>query len=149
VVTFDSPRDGTRLIKRIVAVPGDVVALRDGVLSVNGAGGRVHGHVPEVVEALARWHQRAARCRPPRQLAGTAAGAVPAGASAARAFGPLTLGADQFFMLGDNRDNSEDSRYIGPVPRELIIGRAHHVLVSADILGHWLPRLERTVSAIR
>ena len=55
----------------------------------------------------------------------------------------------QYMMLGDNRDNSEDSRYIGLVPRQLLIGRAHHVLVSADITGNWLPRLSRTVSAIR
>ena len=48
-----------------------------------------------------------------------------------------------YFFLGDNRDNSEDSRYIGVVPRHLLIGRAHHILVSADIQGDWLPRIER------
>ncbi len=46
-------------------------------------------------------------------------------------------------MLGDNRDNSEDSRYIGVVPRELLIGKANHIVVSADILDHWHPRLDR------
>jgi signal peptidase I len=46
-------------------------------------------------------------------------------------------------MLGDNRDNSEDSRYIGMVPRALLIGRAERVLASADITGNWLPRTER------
>ena len=50
-------------------------------------------------------------------------------------------------MLGDNRDNSADSRFIGPVPRRLLIGRAHHVLASLDMLGEdgsrWLPRFER------
>ena len=56
-------------------------------------------------------------------------------------------------MMGDNRDNSEDSRFIGPVPREKLIGRAHRVLVSADWLGEdgWrmAPRWGRWVSAIR
>jgi hypothetical protein len=46
-------------------------------------------------------------------------------------------------MLGDNRDNSEDSRYIGLVPRALLIGRAERVLASADITGNWAPRTER------
>ncbi|MFX5419602.1 S26 family signal peptidase [Acinetobacter baumannii] len=51
-------------------------------------------------------------------------------------------------MLGDNRDNSADSRYIGLVPRHLLIGQAHRVLLSADVLGHWAPRLERFGKAL-
>ena len=46
-------------------------------------------------------------------------------------------------MLGDNRDDSADSRYFGFVPRNLLIGRAHHILVSADIKGDWMPRFGR------
>jgi len=49
----------------------------------------------------------------------------------------------QYLMLGDNRDNSADSRFIGTVPRELLIGRAVRILASADIKGSWLPRFER------
>ena len=52
-------------------------------------------------------------------------------------------------MLGDNRDNSEDSRFIGVVARELLIGRAERVLVSVDITGNWLPRFERTASKLQ
>jgi signal peptidase I len=51
-------------------------------------------------------------------------------------------------MMGDNRDNSADSRFIGFVPRRLLIGRAHHLLVSADIKGNWMPRLTRFGEAI-
>jgi signal peptidase I len=58
-------------------------------------------------------------------------------------FDPVVVPPDHFLMLGDNRDNSADSRYFGMVPRDLLIGRAVVVLVSADITGNWAPRLER------
>jgi signal peptidase I len=63
--------------------------------------------------------------------------------AARRNFGPEVVPADNYFFLGDNRDDSGDSRYIGFVPRRLLIGRAHHVLVSANFKGNWMPRLER------
>jgi len=48
----------------------------------------------------------------------------------------------------DNRDNSADSRYVGLVPRRLLIGKAVRVLLSVDILGAWWPRLERFGQAL-
>lgn len=148
VVTFSSPRDGTRLIKRIVALPGDVVEMRDEVLLVNGEAAR-YDNASEVQETLAPGFVLPA-LRATETIAGSARQVqmLPR-VGARRSFAPITVPAEHFFMLGDNRDNSEDSRFIGMVPRALLIGRAHRVLVSADILGNWLPRLERTVSAIR
>ncbi len=62
---------------------------------------------------------------------------------ARRNFGPVIVPADSYFFLGDNRDDSGDSRYFGFVARRLLIGRAHHVLVSADFKGDWMPRFAR------
>lgn len=64
--------------------------------------------------------------------------------SAKRSFGPTVAPQDNYFFLGDNRDNSADSRFIGFIPRHLLIGRAQHILLSANIMGNWLPRLDRT-----
>jgi signal peptidase I len=148
VVTFSSPVTGTRLIKRIVAVPGDVVQVQDGVLSVNGQVA-VYSEQEAVVDMLVPGVAVRAE-QATEALAGHSRRVQYLdGAREARQFGPLRLPADRYFMLGDNRDNSEDSRYIGLVPRALIIGRAHRVVVSADITGNWLPRLDRTASAIR
>lgn len=147
VVTFSSPQDGTRLIKRLVALPGDVVEMRDEVLVINGqpavysdaatsqesiaspAGGDTLVQALSLTETLP--------ATPPRRVQWLQ------GVHARRSFGPVTVPADSYLVLGDNRDNSADSRYIGFVPRHLLIGQARHVLVSANILDNWLPRPER------
>ena len=152
VVTLSSPAGGTRLIKRIVGLPGDRLAMQDGQLVLNGrplayTGGQTRGEtlVPGWVVDTVRGtedldgHPHAVQFLPAM--------------NARRDFAEITVPAGQYFLLGDNRDNSEDSRFIGTVPREKLIGRAHHVLVSADWLGEdgWrmAPRIERWVTAIR
>jgi len=138
VVTFTSPRDGVRLIKRIVGLPGDVIEMRDEELRVNGAPVAYSDAVP-VSEPLRGTTTQAVRATEHLGRRNHAVQFLPA-QSAMRSFGPVTVPPGQYFMLGDNRDDSADSRYIGFVPRQVLIGRAHHVLVSADSLGNWLPR---------
>lgn len=142
VVTFHSPTDGRRLIKRLVGVPGDVVELRDDRLFVNG---------------VAAVYDQPMPYREPRNYAGSTLAVKSAESldgsrrvvqflpevAARRDFGPVVVPAGNYFFLGDNRDDSGDSRYIGFVPRRLLIGRAHHVLVSDDFKGNWMPRFER------
>lgn len=58
-------------------------------------------------------------------------------------FGPVVVPQGEYFVLGDNRDNSKDSRYIGFVPRRNILGRATWVVVSFDPERYYLPRRKR------
>ncbi|MBW8845139.1 MAG: signal peptidase I [Burkholderiales bacterium] len=152
VVTLSSPAGGTRLIKRIVGLPGDRIAMRNEVLILNGQP-LSYGDTQNHGETLAPgWAIDAVRAT--EDLGGHphTVQFLPA-LRARRDFAEITVPAGQYFLLGDNRDNSEDSRFIGTVPREKLIGRAHHVLVAADWLGEdgWrmAPRFERWVSAIR
>ena len=148
VITFSSPTDGTRLIKRLVAVPGDVVEMRNETLLINGVAAQ-YSAVQSVNEPLG--HGRAIEGLRTTERIGASARTVqflPA-IAAKRNFGPIVVPDNRYFFLGDNRDNSADSRYIGVVPRELLIGRAHHILVSANITGNWLPRLERLGTRIQ
>jgi len=144
IVTFFSPKDGVRLIKRVVAVPGDMVEMRDKAVIVNGRAATykplamVVERVSEGIEvdALRLEESTGDKNHVVQWLHG------PDG-ERRDSFGPVAVPPDSFLMLGDNRDNSADSRYFGMVPRELLIGRAVAVLVSADITGNWAPRLER------
>jgi signal peptidase I len=142
VVTFSSPQDGTRLIKRVIGLPGDVIAMRDKQLVINGkaAGYTLETEVTEMLApdrphpALRLTEDVGARSQSVIWLDGVAQAAD---------FGPVTVPNDAYLMLGDNRDNSADSRFIGWVPRHLLIGRAERVLVSGDMLGNWMPRFGR------
>ena len=147
VVTFSSPTTGTRLIKRIVGLPGDTVAMVGDVLWINGERAR-YDETTALREPLAPGLEVGA-LRATEHLAGHARRVqFLQGVPARRHFGPLTVPEGHYFMLGDNRDNSEDSRFIGMVPREKLIGRAHRVLVSVDLQAWGLPRLSRWVSPI-
>jgi signal peptidase I len=141
VVTFSSPKDGTRLIKRVIGLPGDVVEMRDEQLTINGQPA-TYSQPIEATEPLAGSVINAL------QLTETVGGGqrriqVMPQVAAMRNFAPLTIPPGEYLMLGDNRDNSADSRVIGLVPRALLIGRAERVLASADMLGNWMPRTER------
>jgi signal peptidase I len=145
IVTFESPKDGTRLIKRLVALPGDVVEMRNERLYINGKGAD-YDMVAESLDSV-----QGATLRALQLSESTGAGGkggrrqiqVLPDVVALRTFGPLTVPQGEYLMLGDNRDNSADSRVIGLVPRKLLIGRAERVLVSADYQGNWMPRTER------
>ena len=141
VITFSSPADGTRLIKRLVGLPGDVVELKADRLFINGVPAD-YSDAAEVVEALGSYSVHGVRAT---ERVGAAAHAVQflPTITAKRDFGPITVPTDSYFFLGDNRDNSADSRYIGIVPRRVLIGRAHRILVSADITANWVPRVGR------
>jgi signal peptidase I len=142
IVTFTSPADGKRLIKRLVALPGDVVEMHNKQLLINGVqadyklldeatepmGNGASLPVLHLTERLGD-AQRSIQWLP--QL------------SKASNFGPVSIPSGQYLMLGDNRDNSADSRYIGFIPRKDLIGRAERILVSAAILDNWVPRTGR------
>jgi signal peptidase I len=148
IVTFSSPQDGTRLIKRVVAVAGDTVALRDGRLWLNGQAARYEDPHPVqetvapgvVMEALRATEDIAGDRRLVQYF--TQFGH-------ARSFETVTVPPGHVFVLGDHRDNSHDSRAFGVVPREALTGRAERVLVSADLSGPWRLRSERLGSPLR
>ena len=104
VAVFRSPADGERLIKRIVAVGGDRVEVRDGHLRINGRDVALGGHAD--VEQLGR---HVYRLDLSRGGGPDAAGVVPAG---------------QVLVMGDARGNSLDGRMFGLLPADAFYARA-------------------------
>jgi len=144
IVVFSSPRDGTRLIKRLVALPSDTVAMRGRQLIINGSAvdyaavglavEREGDPVLVLNEALPG-HSHLLQWLMQRENAPD--------------FGSVTVPPDHYLMLGDNRDNSADFRYFGFVPRERLNGRAERILVSTAILDDWRPRLDRFLMPLK
>lgn len=152
IVVCFSPTDGTRLVKRIVGLPGDTVELRDDILFLNGARQDYAALPDEITRDLADT-ERAPAAFARETLAGSRrtrphAVMTRPDRPARRSFGPLTVPADSYFLMGDNRSNSHDSRFFGSVSRREIIGEAKAVVVSGD-LERWLrPRFGRFFTAL-
>lgn len=151
VVVLRSPEDGKRLVKRVVGLPGDVIELRGDRLYRNGRAAIYSNLDQEVVEQIDA-QERAyflfaneeveGRQHPVMVLLGSAMHLQPP-------FGPFQIGPDSYFMMGDNRNNSRDSRYFGEVHRSEILGRAVGVALSLDRKNWWKPRWDRFFSKLR
>ena len=136
IVVFYSPVDGTRLVKRVVGKPGDTIAMHEDRLLING-----RKTAYEVLEAA---RDRADQVQLMESL-GTKRHPIVLSPlrPALRTFGPVTIPEGKYFMMGDNRDNSADSRYFGFVDRDRIVGRATAVVMSLDAQKHYQPRWNR------
>lgn len=148
IVVFYSPKDGMRLVKRTVSLPGDTVELRHDQLIINGATVEYKSIADELLPDVTA-SDRANSVYASEQLPGRShlVAGIP-GVQALRDFGPVTVPAGCYFMMGDNRDNSFDSRFFGAVKRDRILGRATAVIVSLDADHHWKPRWDRFFSPL-
>ncbi|MGH0035692.1 MAG: signal peptidase I [Myxococcota bacterium] len=105
IAVFDSPEDGTRLIKRVVAVAGDRVSVTDGRLTING-----RSLTSPLEPGVERYPDRAVRL----DLRFGGGPDVP----------PTTVPEGHVLALGDSRGNSRDSRFFGFVPARRLYARA-------------------------
>ena len=122
IVVFRWPVDKRiNFIKRIVGVPGDTLSMVAGLLSVNG----VQQSEPYAVHqtAIADLVEDEAHFGWQRQYAVHGAAVAAVTHVSRNNWGPLVVPKQSYFVLGDNRDNSDDSRYWGFVPAMLIEGR--------------------------
>ena len=150
VVTFPSPEDERLFVKRVVGLPGDTVEMRNNHLVINGETASYtpigaeqraaisladrHRYMFYVEEILG--HQRMIMVR--------ADGSPTTQAS----FAPITIPEKHYMMLGDNRDDSRDSRWMGLITRDRVVGRAHTVAFSLDYDNYYAPRMGRFLAPL-
>lgn len=103
-------RGGTVFVKRVVGLPGDVVQLKSGYLYVNGE---------KYDEPYVKDEYRA---------------------DGQNDFGPVTVPEGRYFVLGDHRNNSNDSRFVGAITRDMILGHARTVVFPFDRVRGIAPR---------
>jgi len=143
IVICFSPDNGTRLIKRVIAVPGDTIELKNNTLFLNGRPVTYTKIDSKYTEYLSRKLKN--RCILAMEDLDGVIHAVMSTPStqAIRSFPTITVPQDNYFVMGDNRDISKDSRTFGFVERKVIVGKGKRVIVSFDITDKYQPRLKR------
>jgi signal peptidase I len=145
IVTVDSKAAKELIVKRLIGLPGDTVEMRDNVLYLNGRQADyanvsvtgVEGDGASPGEYLSEKLQGGmVRASHVVRLSVFAP-------SPRRSFGPVTVPPGEYLLLGDNRDDSADSRYFGFFRRDELMGRTRRVAYSLDPERHFLPRLDR------
>ncbi len=132
IIVFDSEKSDKRLVKRVIGVPGDRIAMRNNVLMING---QTLGYqqLPEsatdFIENLLGIEHRIR--------------VNPNGYNRLASFPTIVVPENAYLALGDSRDNSVDSRVIGFVPRQEIVGRASSVVMSFNYDNYYIPRANR------
>lgn len=148
VVVLFSPRDGRRLVKRVIGLPGDEIETRNGVLFVNNESASYeeidYSHFAGLDASEAHgssfYQERLGNEEHPVMSLHYS--------NINRNFGPKVVPESNYFVMGDNRDNSADSREIGMIERERIIGKVVAVAFSLDRNDHYKPRFSRFFSGL-
>jgi signal peptidase I len=143
IVVFFSPKDEKRLVKRVIGLPGDQIAMVKERLFINGQAVEYEQLSQEAVRQLMFEPQGQSVFFNEYLADRTHPVMIIPNIPALRTFGPVTVPAGQYFLMGDNRDNSADSRYFGFVERRRIVGRATNVVLSLNYKHYYLPRWNR------
>lgn len=149
IVVFLSPADGQRLVKRVIGVPGDVVEMLDNRLAVNGELAEYEPIEGDGVKDLEQTERKTYRFAQ-ESINGEKSHPIMTHADSASSSGfrRLQVPEGRYFVLGDNRDDSADSRVFGLVEASRILGQATAVALSVDPKNSYRPRWDRFFTSL-
>lgn len=150
IVVCFSPEDGVRLVKRVIALPGDTVSMINNRVFINGKPLDYTKIDERYQEYLSDKLKKNTYMRM-EDLDGHshAVMSFPTIDKAMRSFPPLAVPEHSYFVMGDNRDNSKDSRVFGFVDRKSIIGQAKGIITSFNIKDKYQPRFGRFFDSLQ
>lgn len=146
IVVFFSPADDVRMVKRVVGLPGDRIEMRYNRLLVNGEPAEYGPIDPAITRQIDTAQRPQHRFYGERIDDEAHPIMITPSRRAGGSFSAVTVPEGHYFMMGDNRDNSRDSRSYGAVERVRIVGRATAVVLSVDPDRYYLPRWGRFFS---
>ena len=149
IVICFSPEDGIRLVKRVIGLPGDTIQMKNNTVFLNGEPvdyTKIGGDYTKILSSKLR-----VKCvLEIEDLDGVThtVMSIPS-IKAMRSFRQVKVPQGSYFVMGDNRDSSRDSRYFGFVERESIVGKATGVIGSFDITDKYQPRFKRFFGSLK
>ncbi len=147
IIIFDSAASNNRLIKRVIGLPGDRVEMQANTLLINGKKltyWQTQNQAASNSALSTSYHQSMENLLGVKHAVQT----LEQG-SGLSSFSSVLVPKNKYLVMGDNRDNSADSRVIGFVPRDEIIGQAKSVIVSLDYENYYLPREGRFLTKLQ
>jgi signal peptidase I len=133
----------------VIAIPGDTVEMRNNVVFINGQPLTYTRPDPKCKEHLSdKLKDRSQFATEDLDSISHTVMSTPS-VRAMRSFGPVTVPQGHYFVMGDNRDNSRDSRIFGLVERVAIVGKAKRVIISFNITDKYQPRFKRFLDPLQ
>jgi signal peptidase I len=143
IVVFNSPVENKCLVKRVIGIPGDRIEMKNKKLIINGKPLVYEPMVQKEFEGISTLQgfdyqflseDLDGKKHPIMHMVYQ---------KSISSFDAVSVPEGKYFMMGDNRDNSQDSRYIGFVDRQSILGKALVIVLSLDYQRNYLPRTDR------
>lgn len=149
IIIFNSKVTNTRLVKRVIGIPGDTVSMTNNVVEINGlplkygeaSVNKENTLAPKNPKLWLEVNEELRGLKHSVRLSNNT--------TTASTFAATLVPENSYLVLGDNRDNSADSRFIGFIPRNEIIGRSRSVAMSFDYENYYLLRKKRFFKALK
>ena len=135
IITFESKAAEQRMIKRVIGIPGDIVSMHNNKLIINGEIATYQTKDSRVLKESVAKHNRQIQLTATEQ-------------QDFQSFQAVTVPKDHLLVLGDNRNNSADSRYYGFIPMDEVSGKALKVIASFNPDNYYIPRENRFMETL-